>query len=59
LKVAVVGGDVGGLTLALSLDLAGIHDVDTYRSSPSIRCAPSVDGTLREEPKLLKNPSTS
>jgi 2-polyprenyl-6-methoxyphenol hydroxylase-like FAD-dependent oxidoreductase len=37
MKVAIVGGGVGGLTLALSLDDAGIHDVDVYESAQSIR----------------------
>jgi 2-polyprenyl-6-methoxyphenol hydroxylase-like FAD-dependent oxidoreductase len=37
MKIAIVGGGVGGLTLALALDAAGIHDIDVYESAPSIR----------------------
>src|SRR4051812_29528052 len=37
MKIAIVGGGIGGLTLALSLDAAGIHDVDVYESASSIR----------------------
>src|ERR1051325_1858417 len=37
MRVAIVGGGIGGMTLALSLVNAGIHDVDIYESAPAIR----------------------
>ena len=37
LKVAIVGGGIGGMSLALSLVAAGIDDVDVYESAPRVR----------------------
>jgi 2-polyprenyl-6-methoxyphenol hydroxylase-like FAD-dependent oxidoreductase len=37
MQVAVIGGGIGGLALALSLHDAGIVDVDVYESAPAIR----------------------
>lgn len=37
MKVTIVGGGIGGMTLALSLLDAGIHDVDIYESSPVVK----------------------
>jgi 5-methylphenazine-1-carboxylate 1-monooxygenase len=37
LRVAIVGGGIGGMTLALSLLDAGIHDVDVYESAPAVK----------------------
>ena len=37
MNVAIVGGGIGGLALALSLHDAGIQDVDVYESAPRIR----------------------
>jgi 2-polyprenyl-6-methoxyphenol hydroxylase-like FAD-dependent oxidoreductase len=37
MHVAIVGGGIGGMTLALSLHDAGIMDVDIYESSPAIK----------------------
>lgn len=37
LAVAVVGGGIGGMSLALSLHAAGIQDVDVYESASDIR----------------------
>jgi 2-polyprenyl-6-methoxyphenol hydroxylase-like FAD-dependent oxidoreductase len=37
MKVAIVGGGVGGMTLALSLLSAGVDDVDIFESAPTIR----------------------
>jgi 2-polyprenyl-6-methoxyphenol hydroxylase-like FAD-dependent oxidoreductase len=37
MKVAIVGGGIGGMALALSLNAAGIDDVDIYESAPTIR----------------------
>jgi 2-polyprenyl-6-methoxyphenol hydroxylase-like FAD-dependent oxidoreductase len=37
MRVAVVGGGIGGMALALSLVDAGIDDVDIYESAPAIR----------------------
>ena len=37
MKVAIVGGGIGGMSLALSLVAAGLDDVDVYESSPAIR----------------------
>lgn len=37
MKVAIVGGGIGGMSLALSLVAAGIDDVDVYESAPAIR----------------------
>ena len=37
MKVAIVGGGIGGMALALSLHVAGVHDVDVYESAPAIR----------------------
>jgi 2-polyprenyl-6-methoxyphenol hydroxylase-like FAD-dependent oxidoreductase len=36
-KIAIAGGGIGGLTLALSLFDAGIKDVYVYESAPSIK----------------------
>ena len=36
-KVAIVGGGIGGMTLALSLLAAGLDDVDVYESAPTIK----------------------
>jgi 2-polyprenyl-6-methoxyphenol hydroxylase-like FAD-dependent oxidoreductase len=35
-KVAIVGGGIGGMALTLSLLDAGIADVDVYESAPSV-----------------------
>jgi 5-methylphenazine-1-carboxylate 1-monooxygenase len=37
MKVAIVGGGIGGLALALALQDAGIADVDVYESAPAIK----------------------
>ena len=37
MKVAIVGGGIGGMTLALSLAAVGLDDVDVYESAPAIR----------------------
>jgi 2-polyprenyl-6-methoxyphenol hydroxylase-like FAD-dependent oxidoreductase len=37
LKVAIGGGGIGGMALALSLHAAGITDVDVYESAAGIR----------------------
>jgi 2-polyprenyl-6-methoxyphenol hydroxylase-like FAD-dependent oxidoreductase len=37
MKVAIAGGGIGGLTLALALHNAGIEDVDIYESAPEFR----------------------
>jgi 5-methylphenazine-1-carboxylate 1-monooxygenase len=37
MKVAIVGGGIGGMALALSLVDAGLVDVDVYESAPAIR----------------------
>jgi predicted TIM-barrel fold metal-dependent hydrolase len=37
LKVAIIGGGIGGMTLALSLLSAGVDDVDIFESAPTIR----------------------
>ncbi len=37
MKVAVIGGGIGGMTLALSLHAAGFDEVDVYESAPEIR----------------------
>jgi 2-polyprenyl-6-methoxyphenol hydroxylase-like FAD-dependent oxidoreductase len=36
-KVAIIGGGVGGMALALSLNAAGVDDVDVYEAAPGIR----------------------
>jgi len=36
-KVAIIGGGIGGMSLALSLAAAGLDDVDVYESAPAIR----------------------
>jgi 5-methylphenazine-1-carboxylate 1-monooxygenase len=36
MNVAIVGGGIGGMTLALSLFDAGINDLDVYESSPAV-----------------------
>ena len=36
MKVAIVGGGIGGMTLALALLDAGIADVNVYESAPSV-----------------------
>ncbi len=37
MKIAIVGGGIGGMSLGLSLHAAGFQDVDIYESSPTIR----------------------
>ncbi len=37
MKVAIVGGGIGGMTLALSLHDAGLADVAVYESAPAVR----------------------
>lgn len=37
MKVLVVGGGIGGLALALSLDAAGIDDVEVFEAAPEVR----------------------
>jgi len=37
MKVAIIGGGIGGMSLALSLVAAGLDDVDVYESAPAIR----------------------
>lgn len=37
MRVAIIGGGIGGMALALSLHAAGIEDVDVYESAPAIR----------------------
>ncbi|MGE0445394.1 MAG: flavin-dependent oxidoreductase [Vicinamibacterales bacterium] len=37
MKIAIAGGGIGGMTLALSLYAAGIDDIDIYESSPAIK----------------------
>jgi 2-polyprenyl-6-methoxyphenol hydroxylase-like FAD-dependent oxidoreductase len=37
MKVAIVGGGIGGMALALSLHDAGIADVDIYESAPAVK----------------------
>ena len=37
MKVAIVGGGIGGMALALSLHDAGIADVDVYESAPVVK----------------------
>ena len=37
MKIAIVGGGIGGMTLALSLHDAGITDVDVYESTPAVQ----------------------
>ncbi len=37
MHVAIVGGGIGGMALALSLQAAGITDVDVFESAPAVR----------------------
>lgn len=37
MKIAIIGGGIGGMSLALSLAAAGLDDVDVYESAPAIR----------------------
>jgi 2-polyprenyl-6-methoxyphenol hydroxylase-like FAD-dependent oxidoreductase len=37
MKIAIAGGGIGGMTLALSLHAAGIDDIDIYESSSAIK----------------------
>lgn len=37
MKIAIVGGGIGGMALALSLAAAGLDAVDVYESAPAIR----------------------
>ena len=37
MKIAIVSGVIGGMTLALSLAAAGINNVDVHESAPAIR----------------------
>src|SRR5438132_6354294 len=37
MRIAIVGGGIGGMTLALSLLDAGIHDVDIYESASAVK----------------------
>lgn len=37
MKIAIAGGGIGGMTLALSLLAAGLGDVEVYESAPTIK----------------------
>ncbi|WP_020661485.1 flavin-dependent oxidoreductase [Amycolatopsis benzoatilytica] len=37
MKVVIVGGGIGGMSLALSLCAAGLADIDVYESAPAVR----------------------
>jgi 2-polyprenyl-6-methoxyphenol hydroxylase-like FAD-dependent oxidoreductase len=37
MRVAIIGGGIGGMALALSLHATGIDDLDVYESAPAIR----------------------
>jgi 2-polyprenyl-6-methoxyphenol hydroxylase-like FAD-dependent oxidoreductase len=37
MKIAIIGGGIGGLTLALALHDAGIEDICVYESAPTIK----------------------
>lgn len=37
MRVAIIGGGIGGMALALSLHAAGIEDVGVYEAAPAIR----------------------
>jgi 5-methylphenazine-1-carboxylate 1-monooxygenase len=37
MKVAIIGGGIGGMSLALSLHAAGLDDVDVYESASAVR----------------------
>ena len=37
MKIAIIGGGIGGMTLALALHDAGIEDVDIYESASAIK----------------------
>jgi 5-methylphenazine-1-carboxylate 1-monooxygenase len=37
MRIAIVGGGIGGMTLALSLLDAGIDDVDIYESASAVK----------------------
>ena len=36
-KIAIAGGGIGGMTLALALLAAGLDDVEVYESAPAIK----------------------
>lgn len=37
MKIVVVGGGIGGMSLALSLHAAGLDEVDIYESASAVR----------------------
>ncbi|MDQ6791458.1 MAG: flavin-dependent oxidoreductase [Candidatus Dormibacteraeota bacterium] len=37
MKVAIIGGGIGGMSLALSLVAVGVDDIDIYESAPGVR----------------------
>ena len=37
MKVVIIGGGIGGMSLALSLVAAGLEEIDIYESAPAIR----------------------
>ena len=37
MKIAIVGGGIGGMTLALALHDAGMDDVEVYESAPAVK----------------------
>ncbi|MGH2618682.1 MAG: flavin-dependent oxidoreductase, partial [Thermomicrobiales bacterium] len=37
MKIAIVGGGIGGMALALSLHDAGLGDVEIYESAPEVK----------------------
>src|SRR3989442_2355615 len=37
MKVVIIGGGIGGMSLALSLHAAGLDDVDIYESASGVR----------------------
>ena len=37
MKIGIIGGGIGGMSLALSLHAAGLKDVEIYESAPAVR----------------------
>jgi 2-polyprenyl-6-methoxyphenol hydroxylase-like FAD-dependent oxidoreductase len=44
MQIAIIGGGIGGMALALSLHAAGIEDVAIYAPTPSTPRAPRRHG---------------
>jgi cation diffusion facilitator CzcD-associated flavoprotein CzcO len=43
MRIAIIGGGIGGMTFGLSLLDAGIDDVDVYESTMAVELTPRLE----------------